>query len=909
MNLYHMHDIPSSSPAKAAETLGPIINCFLHRLDATLGACSPSDTRVLMALRAGLRIEDLYALWRETRQTPKGPERILFPSSRMLAIKAAYKAQRNLALGTLWEETQHATTETLLRALLNSEFRSGRIDEDALGAVPNIPLHTFLDQDTPGARLVSGYLTEQSERFERYLENVANGADRLVFVDSGWKGTSQMLFEAAFPQYTWEGIYFGTSGRSSVAGFQPTTMHAMIFDSTTLRDEAPETAFLVHRHVIESLFEPGIASIETLTQEDMGQTLCVEDLLVNEVADPWDAAYEAVKDYLRAHANDPMVKMTADYEVAVARIAEILTHPKAEDVTVYSGKARSFDLGRTGSITSFYPTEDRGPWDSPDLRIKQSIWQTGQIALEFEGEKARKQQAAIVAPMKPAPKGSYFSGKAQDAADMPGTHVAIITRTKNRPLLLRRAAASVAASTHTDYTWVVVNDGGDPAEVMEVIDNSMVDPSRIVVCHNSQSLGMEAASNVGIQATGSDFIVIHDDDDSWEPRFLEETVAFLRANASIYKGVITGTTYVSEEITETEVIEYERKPYQDWIRNIQLTEMAAGNYFAPIAFLFRRDAYDDIGGFDENLPVLGDWDFNIRFLIKNDIGVLPVPLANYHHRDRVNSASTYSNSVIGGNDRHAQYTSIMRNKYFRLAAKDPAFSAVATLMGGGYFQDDLRNRLSSVREQIIGATMNSRQESELNSRLKAALGDSLRLIASLSAEPLTAQQQDAIRAHIPPATSFDSVADVDAVTRALFAVGRLQPADPPPVTKPKASAPEPTQQSPSAPLEASASWMTGAFNDGWVDHKSSISVKGTQSVKLTVWLPASENDSDKLLEISLSDDLLGSFEISRGKATTITFDVPEGTNGLIDLVCGYPERPKNEEVRLLGFVCLDLKAA
>lgn len=904
MNLSDMNG--TSSPARAAETLGPIINCFLHRLDATLGACAPSDTRVLMALRAGLRIEDLYVLWRETRQMPQGPERILFPSSRMLAIKAAYKAQCDLALGTLWAETQHASTETLLRALLNSEVLSGRLDEDALGAVPNIPLHTFLDQDTPGAHLVSDYMTEQSERFERYLEDVADGADRLVFVDSGWKGTSQMLFEAAYPQYTWEGVYFGTSGRSNVAGFQPTTMHAMIFDSVTLRDAAPETAFLVHRHVIESLFEPGIASIEALAEEDMGHRLRIEDLLAKEVADPWDAAYEAVKDYLRAHANDSMVKMTTDYEAAVAKLAQTLIHPQPEDVATYSGKARSFDLGRTGSITSVYPTEDRGPWDSPELRVKQSIWQTGQIALEFEGEKARKQQAAIVAPMKPAPKGSYFSGKAQDAADMPGTHVAIITRTKNRPLLLRRAAASVAASTHTDYTWVVVNDGGDPAEVMDVIDNSMVDPSRIIVCHNPQSLGMEAASNVGINATGSDFIIIHDDDDSWEPRFLEETVAFLRANASIYKGVITGTTYVSEEITETHVIEHDRRPYQDWIRNIQLAEMAAGNYFAPIAFLFRRDAYDDIGGFDENLPVLGDWDFNIRFLIKNDIGVLPEPLANYHHRDRVNSASTYSNSVIGGNDRHAQYTSIMRNKYFRLAAKDPAFSAVATLMGSGYFQDDMRNRLSSVREQVISAAMTNRQESELNFRLKATLSESLRLIASLSAEPLTAQQKDVIRAQIDQTTSIDSLADVDAVKRALLEVDRLkQPAAEP---APQVEDPKPAQQNAPAPLEASANWNSGTFNDGWVDHRSSISVQGAQTVKLFAWLPEAESDSAKSLEVFLGDDLLGSFEISRGKTTTINIEVPEGTSGLLDLICGYPERIQSAEVRLLGFVCIDLIA-
>lgn len=42
---------------------------------------------------------------------------------------------------------------------------------------------------------------------------------------------------------------------------------------------------------------------------------------------------------------------------------------------------------------------------------------------------------------------------------------AVITRTKSRPLLLQRAMASVAAQTFRDFTWVVVNDGGEPGPV------------------------------------------------------------------------------------------------------------------------------------------------------------------------------------------------------------------------------------------------------------------------------------------------------------------------------------------------------------------------------------------------------------------------------------------------------------
>ena len=48
---------------------------------------------------------------------------------------------------------------------------------------------------------------------------------------------------------------------------------------------------------------------------------------------------------------------------------------------------------------------------------------------------------------------------------MPASLVAIVTRTKNRPLLLERALNSVLGQSFADWHQIVVNDGGDPAPV------------------------------------------------------------------------------------------------------------------------------------------------------------------------------------------------------------------------------------------------------------------------------------------------------------------------------------------------------------------------------------------------------------------------------------------------------------
>ncbi len=292
--------------------------------------------------------------------------------------------------------------------------------------------------------------------------------------------------------------------------------------------------------------------------------------------------------------------------------------------------------------------------------------------------------------------------------------MAIITRTKDRPLLLKRAADSVAAQSWPHYLWVVVNDGGARGPVEEVIRASGVDPRKVRLVSNAHSLGMEAASNAGIAAVDSEFIVIHDDDDSWAPDFLEKTVSYLNSPAGDrYGGVIAQSTYVSEEVKGDEVIVHARYPYQGWVRNVEFAEMACGNFFPPIAFLYRRSVYDAVGGYNESLPVLGDWFFNLEFLLQADIGMVHEPLAFYHHRDRASGKSgLYANSVIGGQSKHAEFTAVVRNEFLRRHAASNA--ALAMVMG--YMNTDTRGRLSAMshgQSDIRGAPSGSEEAERL----------------------------------------------------------------------------------------------------------------------------------------------------------------------------------------------------
>ena len=230
--------------------------------------------------------------------------------------------------------------------------------------------------------------------------------------------------------------------------------------------------------------------------------------------------------------------------------------------------------------------------------------------------------------------------------------------------MLPRALQSVRNQGYPDLVWTIVNDGGDPGPVDAIAQKGSMEGLRVHVIHHQASRGMEAASNSGIADTLTDYVVIHDDDDSWEPGFLRAMTQALDTAPDSSAGVVCHSIRIDEAIEGSTVSPKARRPYNPWLKAVYLSEMTEDNPFPPISFLFRRRAWEELGGFDERLPVLGDWEFNLRLLAKWDIEVLPMALANYHHRLPSGSAA-YGNSILAGSDRHALWDCRIRNRHLR----------------------------------------------------------------------------------------------------------------------------------------------------------------------------------------------------------------------------------------------------
>ena len=245
--------------------------------------------------------------------------------------------------------------------------------------------------------------------------------------------------------------------------------------------------------------------------------------------------------------------------------------------------------------------------------------------------------------------------------------VSVITRTKDRPLTLRRAAASVLGQTWSAIEWVVVNDGGDTACVDEIVDPLRDRFSAIRVCHRPESGGVAVAANTGLSASSGKYLCLHDDDDSWEPRFLETCVGFLEdpERPGMTRAVTTRVTHVFETLETDRIVEHGRRLSRRHADEsaVTLFQMAAGNFIPPISFVYERAIHDQVGPYRDDLNVLEDWDFYLRLLSEYDVGVIEEPLANYHLRTSARGA--YANTWTPTDDRHAATRARLLNEWLR----------------------------------------------------------------------------------------------------------------------------------------------------------------------------------------------------------------------------------------------------
>ena len=249
---------------------------------------------------------------------------------------------------------------------------------------------------------------------------------------------------------------------------------------------------------------------------------------------------------------------------------------------------------------------------------------------------------------------------------MPSPTVAVLVRTKDRPRFLRRALANIAEQTFTDYTVCVINDGGDESATRAILQASPLahllegDAPRLMLLTTSGG-NMEAASNAGLAATDSKFVAIHDDDDLWAPEFLERTVGALRASEALICSTRVVERY-ERETPEGEFEVYEERIFHDGLPGFGLQFLYRTNRTVPIGILYRRRLHELVGYYDESLPVVGDWEFNLRAAAVTEVLLVDEPLAYWSLRPEADGAEANS---VQRQAEHARFDASVRARAIR----------------------------------------------------------------------------------------------------------------------------------------------------------------------------------------------------------------------------------------------------
>jgi hypothetical protein len=208
--------------------------------------------------------------------------------------------------------------------------------------------------------------------------------------------------------------------------------------------------------------------------------------------------------------------------------------------------------------------------------------------------------------------------------------VAVVLRAGAIPVFLRRALDDVLDQTFTDWTAVVLHDAENRALVEDAVAAvANRAQGRIQVVQADQASGREEALNIGVLASQSRFLAIHDDTDTWAPAFLATAVDFL--NGAPEQAVATRCEVVYESLHLGEIREHGREPLAADKSGVTFHEILRRNFVPPISLVYARALHDKIGYYDPASGARADWEFLLRALMYGPVAFLDgPPLASWH---------------------------------------------------------------------------------------------------------------------------------------------------------------------------------------------------------------------------------------------------------------------------------------
>jgi len=189
--------------------------------------------------------------------------------------------------------------------------------------------------------------------------------------------------------------------------------------------------------------------------------------------------------------------------------------------------------------------------------------------------------------------------------------VSVIITTYNRRRFLREAALSVLKQDYRDRELIVIDDGST--------DGSQDEVEGLPLAYiRKENGGISSARNKGIAAARGEYIAFLDVDDLWKKNKLSTQISQMEAKGH-------GVSYTDEIwIRDGKRLNQKlrHKKYSGWIFEHCLPLCI----ISPSSAVIRREVFDDVGLFDESLPVCEDYDMWLRVTARHPVLFIEKPL-------------------------------------------------------------------------------------------------------------------------------------------------------------------------------------------------------------------------------------------------------------------------------------------
>jgi glycosyltransferase involved in cell wall biosynthesis len=234
--------------------------------------------------------------------------------------------------------------------------------------------------------------------------------------------------------------------------------------------------------------------------------------------------------------------------------------------------------------------------------------------------------------------------------------VSVVMPVFNVAPFIDEAIASVLAQTHRDFEFLIRDDGSTDG-TGDALDAWARRDSRIRVFHGDRQLGPAASSNWIVRQAHYPLIARMDGDDVSHPERLQRQVALLSSRPDVS---LVGTLFRTIDVNGRVVRGRDRS---------LLVEHHSLAPFAHGSIMYRRTAFDRVGGYRSRCDFWEDQDFYLRMSGCGRILVLPQPLFDHRFnftstrlvsdRDQVESAIDLGFRCLAAFAAHGHYEAVL----------------------------------------------------------------------------------------------------------------------------------------------------------------------------------------------------------------------------------------------------------